>query len=132
MTSSNDELDAKVRRQNIIIAILVVLMVGAGFLVVEERTKSASQEAINEVQNVQHSQCLAGNASRLGQFDLAEDNEAMYRELEGQEHDPEIADIYRRAALRKEKAAESVLAAARQRGELLDPNSPVVQCEFHE
>jgi len=52
----------------------------------------------------------------------------MYRELEGQEHDPEISDIWRRAALRSNREAESILASARQRGRLIDPNQPVVDC----
>ena len=123
-----EELDDKVKRQNYIVAVLIVLMIGAGFLAVEERGKAASDEALNAVEGVQAAQCISGNASRLVLHANYVGDAAMYRELAGQEHDPEISSIYRRAAIRKEQAADSVLAAARQRGTLIDPNQPVIPC----
>lgn len=130
MTSSNDELDAKVRRQNVIIAILVVLMIGAGFLVVEERSTRDSTKALDEVQDIQYAQCNAANTVRSRLFSDALDDETMYLELVSQERDPEMKQIWRRAATRSNDSAESILAAARQRGDLPDPNQPVTVCEL--
>lgn len=114
--------------QNRIIAVLIVLALGLAFLALESRSKRDSDKAIAEIESIQDAQCAAGNATRLGLFASAGADREMYLQLEGQEHDPEVARIWHRAATRKQDVQDSILGAARQRGALVDPHQPVVDC----
>lgn len=51
------------------------------------------------------------------------------RALAGQEHDPEIAEIWRRRARLKQERADAMIAATIRSGAQLGPELPTVNCE---
>lgn len=114
-----------------------VLIIGLGVILTiivvkgnrgDEENLAALEEVVAIIGESQDAACLTGNSARLSQFSEANRDAAEARELAGQEHDPEISAIWKRRAVRKEELAESILASAKLRGDLLDPNQPIVDC----
>lgn len=112
-----------------IIALALVVLLGLALWVIEKRGADGTEKALGVVQSIQDAQCVAGNASRLTTFNEAKAEELEAEAFAGQEHDPEIAALWHKRARRKAEVQVSILAAAEQRGALLDPNQPVINCE---
>lgn len=106
----------------------IILLVGLALWAVERRGDAKVEDTVEQLEEIQFAQCVSGNASRVNQWSDALADEAMYRELEGQVHDPEKEAIWRRAAVRKAGLADDIVVAAEQRGELLTPGKPIIVC----
>lgn len=72
--------------------------------------------------------CLVTNVSRDSNYDNARATAAENRELNGQEHDPEIAAIYARIAARQDERVDGILSTAASTGHQIASDKPIIDC----
>ena len=121
--------------KNRLIAMALIVLLGVLFVIVVDKGKSDNEKTLDQVKvtsdqlvDLQDKICISANSTRLTLYSDAQRDAREAREFAGQEHDPEIRAIWLRRARAKDNVAESILAAAAQRGVLIDPNQPIVAC----
>lgn len=72
--------------------------------------------------------CVTQNAGRTSNYTNARSTASENRELARQEHDPEIAAIYRRIAARQDVRADGILSTSAQTGHQVSSDQPAIDC----